>query len=231
MNLLIVPYLALGVGQASHDLNGEGVWYQERFDHSIDSKSNTFHIGAGLKLSDYLSLEAAYHDFGKTRISADFVMPDPNYNVNSPTGCNGPCNPLAHGVGVGHMKGISLSLLPGYKINQEWKVHGRVGVLFYRREWDERLTCCAPGTYQEGDLYGPRLDKTFKTLIPMGNEYKWIGDSPEVMPISKGRAYIYGVGVSYLNWRLEHMITKDVLAPGSGHTNLQSTTISYVFNF
>lgn len=225
-------YMVAGAGVGRHELNGNGVWYQDGFDHKVSSDSTTYHAGLGWQALPWLAVEGLYHDFGKTKIDADFVLQDENYNPKSENHCNGRCNPLVHGQGTGRASGFSLSLVPSYGINRDWSVYARLGVLWYKRTWEERLKCCAAGTHHDDDAYGPELDKTFNTVQSIGNgEYLWTGDSAQVSPRSTGLATIWGLGLNYKSVRFEAMGTKGVQAMGSGHTNIGTVSISYRLGF
>lgn len=232
ISALAGPYLVVGGGSAQHAENGNGVWFQNGFEHKISSGSSAYQIGAGWRVNKWLSVEALYHDFGNTSISADFVFPDANYREESLNHCEGPCNPVAHGEGRGRTTGFSLSLLPTYEISRNWSVFGRLGALFYRKTWEEVVTCCAPGTYSEGALYGPELSARFSNLHPLGEgRYKWYGEDSVVKPENSGVATLLGMGVQYKSLRAEYLETRGVSALGDGFTNLRSVTLSYVVKF
>ena len=212
-------YLVAGAGQAQSKLTGDGIWYQEGFDHSINSRSVDWNIGGGYQIRNWLATELLYHDFGKTHINADWVTPDDNYNLQT-HGCNGSCNPIIHGSGSGHDTGVSLSILPSVDLGPT-RLYGRAGVLFYRSRWEENYSCCKVERYFPEAPYHD---------FPVRH---WNGDGPgQPQPYASGHTSLVGIGLSYKSVALEYMRTGTFSkASGSGFNAVQTLTVNYRYYF
>jgi len=93
----------LGIGYTWTEKPPNTLWYQEEFDHSIDSESTNYQIG--LRFSPYqnIYLTTGYKHLGKLSVSSDFIANDYTYYEWQK---GGKAPPLSHLTGSGKAHGI-----------------------------------------------------------------------------------------------------------------------------
>ncbi len=123
----------VGAGVARASVRQDGTWYQDRFQHTIKDKSPAFLVGVTGDFTPNLSwhLDGVY--LGKYSVDSQDTPADANYLPTSPTGCNGPCLPMAHYMTSGEVYGITPTL--DVHTSGEWRVGLEAGPLWYYRTW------------------------------------------------------------------------------------------------
>ncbi len=137
---LIVPTAAaaasrieFGAGIARASTNGDGTWYQSRFQHSMNTSAPAFMVGASGDLSPRLAWHLDFVSLGHYAVDSLDTPNDANYAPDSPTGCNGACLPLAHYHGSGSVYGLAGTLEA--HSDGPWRLGLELGPFLYRESW------------------------------------------------------------------------------------------------
>lgn len=102
----------IGAGEATYNTIGNGIWYQDGFEHTLNLKSRTFLIGLRGELTSSITWHADYVNLGRASVDSWDTPVDANYNVSTENHCNGKCLPLVHVLGSGTVQGLALTLEP-----------------------------------------------------------------------------------------------------------------------
>ena len=191
-------YLTGGFGQADISYIGDGTWAQQSgWQAEVREKTPAFHLGLGHKFSSWLSGELLYHDLGTYSMFAGFGQSDADYGSTSGR-CD--CNSM-WGYGTADIKGLSVSVLPGFTLGQSW-LYMRLGMLRYKASWHESFT------------NGEAKTRVY-TVFPTPNPYGW---SPYV-----------GAGVEFNRFRLEWSYFSQIMPKESALKKVNYVNVGYRF--
>ena len=101
--------LELSLGHTQFGKSGNGIWYQNGFDHTLDLESDSWSIGATGYATDWMRWRAQWTQLGNMSTYAKGV-PDANYDVHG--GCHEPCDNIDTFKTEGTLRGLSLTLAP-----------------------------------------------------------------------------------------------------------------------
>ncbi len=96
--------IEVGIGAAQYTDRGDGVWYQDAFQHKLKLTVPVAEIAVTGDISESLGYRAGWAWIGQANTQG-MAVGDSNYNLQSKS-CNGACWPLANFVGGGHDQGF-----------------------------------------------------------------------------------------------------------------------------
>ena len=137
----------IGAGIARAQTRGNGTWYQDGFPHTLRLNQPAALIGLTGRFTQHLDWHLDAVSLGQYSSNSQDVLPDANYSPTSPTHCNGPCNPLAHYMGIGRVWGIQALL--GAHTTGAYQFGVEAGPFFYRESWNLSV----PNWYTQGIHY------------------------------------------------------------------------------
>lgn len=118
-----------GVGK--YGIGGNGNWYQEGYEYTIERKPEVYSLGIADKINDDWSWRFGYSSLGKIKSDALAVASDNNYNPANNPPCNGACWPLSRWLGSGKVEGLYASGV--YHIG---RFNFELGVFGYHPKWE-----------------------------------------------------------------------------------------------
>jgi len=163
----------LGLGYTWTEKPRNGLWYQEEFEHSIDSNSVNYQLGLRFKPWDNIYITTGYKHLGDFSVEADFIGNDKvyaNYLAGEESG------PISHLSGEGEAYGVYLK---GEYHFTRYPVFVTAGGWVHKSEWDVESPAemrMHPDGPRKGEIHGPYN-------IPHHNNAK---------PVL---GYIYGIGI------------------------------------
>lgn len=173
--------LDIEIGQSKYIKIGDGVWYQEPFEHDLDMKSLAFGIYLRRPIAHWIDWRIGYFDLGTVKTDAMATPEDANYDFNSHQ-CKDPCLPLSRFKGTGGIKGISVTTLPTYR-SGNFSAFLELGITYYHTSWDVSIT------------HSPEY---------ISGTSEWICDMCAVDKWNTG--YRYGVGIGYQDISISYSV-------------------------
>ena len=122
--------IEVGAGVARSTTQGNGVWYQEGFPHSLDLQSPAFLIGVTGDLTPTLAWHVDAVSLGSYSVNSQDTPNDANY---SGSGYKGTPLPLAHYIGSGSVYGIAATLQA--HTQGKWQFGIQAGPFLYHSTW------------------------------------------------------------------------------------------------
>lgn len=126
-----------GIGGTAYNKSGDGIWYQDAFQHKLELTAPAVKFGVTGDLFTRPRWGVAWHaDYvwlGTVHTQAMATPSDANYDTHTKS-CVGPCWPLANYLGSGHDAGFTLTVEPYYNIGP-WRVGVEVGPYIHRYSW------------------------------------------------------------------------------------------------
>lgn len=126
-----------GIGGTAYEKGGDGLWYQDAFQHKLELTAPAVKFGITGDLLTRPRWGVAWHaDYvwlGTVHTQALATPSDANYNIHTKS-CVGPCWPLANYLGSGHDAGFALTVEPYYDIGP-WRVGLEIGPYIHRYSW------------------------------------------------------------------------------------------------
>lgn len=129
--------ITVGVGQSLYLDRGNGIWYQNGFQHDLDLKSNVWSITVSDNITDGLDWDVGFISLGTVHSNAIATPSDANYN-GATGSCVGKCWPLSNFVGEGKSSGFTLDLSP-FTYVHGFKIAGYLGLYVNRSTWGETV--------------------------------------------------------------------------------------------
>src|SRR5436190_5761030 len=137
----IRPEIGLGFTQFEHA--GNGIWWQEEFDHKLTLQSPSIELGMTGDIKPWLGWRAGYKYLGRVKSDALALSIDPVYDQyradKSPKDYK-PSGHLGRWEGDGYVHGVYLSLTPSYRINDNVNVVLEAGAYVYKSTWNMHVT-------------------------------------------------------------------------------------------
>lgn len=151
--------LELSVGHTKFGKTGNGTWYQNGFENTLDLKSTSWAVGVSGYATDWMRWRAQWSNLGKLSTFAKGVN-DPNYN--GVDNCYDPCENHKTYKTEGGLSGLSMTLAPEMHIAGGVKGFVEAGVFynmtkFYAEASEDgnKFTWC--NEYREGWNWGSQL--------------------------------------------------------------------------
>ncbi len=144
----------IGIGITHSVAQPDGVWYQQRFSHTLKLDSPAFMLGARGDVLPWLAWHADAVWLGRFTSNSQDTPNDANYSASSSTGCNGQCLPMANYIGSGTVYGVAATLEA--HTQGAWQVGVEAGPFLYRHSWTMSVpnwyssTQTGPSTFQAG---------------------------------------------------------------------------------
>lgn len=137
----VAAELDIDIGITHFTEQADGFWRQDGFAHyeHLTSPTISFKLFTD---PDLLGLQygIGYDWVGEASSSAMVVPLDSNYSATSPTHCNGPCEPLGHMIGEGHIFGGFLAVRDSFKDPFKLTLSGKwvaeIDLYALRATWD-----------------------------------------------------------------------------------------------
>ena len=123
----------LGVGLSHADVRSNGTWYQQGFAHALHTDAPTLEVNAQWTVTPRTSLRLGVVNLGHVSSDSWDTPNDANYSGHAAHPCNGPCLPLAHYMGAGHVWGVQA--LAEHRWGDRWQFGILGGVILYRETW------------------------------------------------------------------------------------------------
>lgn len=129
--------LSVGLGDSIYKDRGNGFWYQDGFEHTLDLKTANAEINLDGNILNHLDYDTGYVYLGSVHTQAIATSTDANYDA-SKNSCRGICLPMSNYVGSGHNQGFVLGLKPVFTISSlKFSLIG--GFYFNRNTWTENI--------------------------------------------------------------------------------------------
>ena len=146
--------IEVGAGIAHASTNGNGTWYQEGFQHTLQLTQPVVEIGLTGRITPHMAWHVDALSLGRYASNSQDVLPDANYSATSITHCNGPCNSLANFIGSGRIYGVQ-ALLSRYT-GGAWRFGVEGGPFLYHETWrmDVPNWYAPDGTHYDIRTYG-----------------------------------------------------------------------------
>lgn len=123
----------VGAGVSQSQLQNNGTWWQEGFPHHFVLTQPALEVGVTGRWTPRMDWQVAAVWLGHYAVSSLDTPRDSNYNADSPTHCNGPCLPLAHYIGNGHVWGVQA--LVSRHTTGAWRFGVEAGPWLYHSDW------------------------------------------------------------------------------------------------
>ena len=143
----------VGVGFSHATVQSDGIWYQNRFPHTIKRNSPSLLVGVTGDVSPYLTWHVDGIWLGRYGADSQDTPADANYSPSSPSGCNGECLPLAHYVTSGTVYGIA-PLLDAHTAGN-WRIGVEAGPFIYHHTWNVSVPNWYPTTQTGPSSFAP----------------------------------------------------------------------------
>ena len=104
--------IEIGAGQAKYQTLGNGTWYQDGFEHTLNLKSTAFMVGLTGDATRHVAWHLDYVYLGRASVDSWDTPVDANYAPQNANHCDGECLPLVHVQGSGTVQGIAATLEP-----------------------------------------------------------------------------------------------------------------------
>lgn len=167
-------YFDIEIGRVSYKAIGDGVWYQESFEHVLDMKSVSYSVNGRYPIKSWLDVRLGFFDLGKVSSNAYATQWDRDYDMSSHV-CLSTCEKPAQFIGEGSVKGFSLSLQPTYRMG-DWSFFGEIGLIKAKVTWSMKVKSdeatgkwewwdcghCSVDTWTTGQKFG--LGVSFKSI-------------------------------------------------------------------
>ena len=122
--------IEVGAGVAQSSTQGDGIWYQEGFPHTLKLRSPAFLIGVTGDLTLHLAWHVDAVSLGSYSVDSWDTPNDANY---SGSGYRGNPLPLAHYMGSGSVYGVAATLQA--HTQGKWQFGMQAGPFLYRSTW------------------------------------------------------------------------------------------------
>jgi hypothetical protein len=126
----------MSVGKSTFQVQRDGTWYQQPFQHEIDLTSSAWAIGMTGKLSDSIRWRAGYAYLGTVSSNAQAVTSDAAY---AKYGANaGLYSPMYTWIGTGQVREVYATIAPELHRGL-WTYSFEAGYAIYYPTWHERI--------------------------------------------------------------------------------------------
>jgi hypothetical protein len=132
----------VGAGVAQARTQGNGVWYQEGFQHSLNLHSPAFLLGVTGDLTPDIAWHVDAISLGSYSVDSQDTPNDANY---SGSGYRGNALPLAHYMGSGSVYGIAATIQA--HTQGKWQFGVQAGPFLYHSDW----TLAVPNWYPSAE--------------------------------------------------------------------------------
>ena len=169
----------IGAGQAQYQTLGNGIWYQEGFQHTLGLKSPAFMAGLTGDATRHVAWHLDYVYLGRASVDSWDTPNDANYSGH---GYNGTPLPLAHYIGSGSVYGFAATLEAHTSGRLRFGVEG--GPFIYRASW----SLSVPNWYPSVETQ-PRIFEQSGPVQPVSfSQSHW------------ALGYVVGVSARYHAW-------------------------------
>ncbi|QJB21955.1 hypothetical protein XccvBFoX3_gp55 [Xanthomonas phage FoX3] len=188
--LALTPFAAsaattfeISAGQGYAQAQKDGVWYQQRFPHSLGMESAALAAGMRTDLSPRIAMHTGAYWFGQNSSHAMAVTHDDLYSKRSATGCPGECPALATFKGHGYTWG--LQALVEFHTTGATQYGFMVGPILHHTSWTETVADWFPtmptgdGGFVAGDVHPVHL-----------KESRWVLSGAVGVRASCGRGFV-----------------------------------------
>lgn len=142
--------LEVGAGAARYEPLGNGIWYQEGFEHKLDLQSPAFMVGATGDLTPGVAWHVDYVYLGRASVDSWDTPVDANYAPQNANHCNGACLPLVHVQGAGTVQGIAATLEPHVDLSG-WRFGVEAGPFLFFPTWSMSVPNWVAATGNRGN--------------------------------------------------------------------------------
>lgn len=150
--------IEVGAGVAQSATNGDGTWYQQGLQHSLNLKTPAFMVGVTGNISPHFSWHLDAVDLGSYSVNSWDTYQDDFYNTQTHQ-CVSHCGELLHFLGSGHIYGVAATLEA--HTTGAWQVGIEAGPFLYHSRWGVNVSNYKPvvgwagsGTTQCGNQWG-----------------------------------------------------------------------------
>lgn len=128
-------YFTASLGTAKHyqPTNVDNLYFQSRYDHTVDTRSNAYSLGLGWKFDHGIRAELGISRLGGYHVFGGFTGPDSNYNPQTSNGCNGKCNPTQWGYADMDIPWlVSFELFKDFQLTKDFSLFAGVGMEYHK---------------------------------------------------------------------------------------------------
>ena len=123
-------HIEVGLGYSQARTQGNGVWYQQGFQHTLDLQSPILLLGVTAPVNQHLSWHIDAVDLGSYSVNSQDTPNDANYSGN---GYTGNALPLANYIGSGSVYGLAATLQA--HTSGAWQFGVQAGPFAYHEQW------------------------------------------------------------------------------------------------